>query len=153
MPTAFDEARAEVTESVAANIAIVEKFFGALEALDFEKTASFFSGEGVYEDVPAPAGDATGPEAIRKKLWVGLHGLDRFVLRFSRVVASGNAVASERVEDWHFPSGEVISLPVFCLHEICDGKITRWREYWNLPSLVDNLPPGWMEGIITRSTS
>jgi limonene-1,2-epoxide hydrolase len=153
MPTAFDEARAEATEGVAANIDLVERFFRALEALDFEKTASFFSDDGVYEDVPVPAGDAKGPEAIRKKLWVGLDGLDRFALRFSRVFAGGDAVASERVEDWHFPSGEVLALPVFCLHEIRDGKIARWREYWNLPSLADNLPPGWMEGIIARSTS
>ena len=143
---AFARARAAAGPEEAENVRIVEAFFEAVGALDFARAGSFFLADAVYRDTPVPAADAAGPEGVEGKLRSALSRLDRFVLRFSNVAASGGLVMSERVEDWHFPDGSVASLPVMCVHELRDGKIAGWREYWDMPSLASKLPEGWFEG-------
>ena len=39
----------------------------------------------------------------------------------------------------------VLKLPVLCLHEIEDGKIKRWHEFWNMPDFMSQLPKSWIE--------
>jgi hypothetical protein len=31
------------------------------------------------------------------------------------------------------------------VHEIEGGKIKRWHEFWNMPSLIAQMPKGWLE--------
>jgi limonene-1,2-epoxide hydrolase len=140
----FEAARSETAARIA-------RFFAALGRLDFDAVGAFFAPEGVYQDVPAPEMDARGPAAVAHKLRTALEGLDRMELRFSRVVASGTCVTSERVEVWHFPTGETASLPVLCLHELRGAEVLVWREYWNLPTLTAQLPASWIEVIARRS--
>ncbi|MCE2391114.1 MAG: nuclear transport factor 2 family protein [Proteobacteria bacterium] len=143
---AFALARSLAGPEQAENLRIVEDFFEAVGALDFARAGSFFLEDGLYRDTPVLEADATGPEGVERKLRSGLSRLERFVLRFSAVAASGELVMSERVEDWHFPDGHVASLPVMCVHELRGGRIASWREYWDLPSLTSQLPEGWLGG-------
>jgi limonene-1,2-epoxide hydrolase len=48
--------------------------------------------------------------------------------------SSGNVVMNERVEVW--VKGDVRTvLPVAGVFEIENGKIAKWRDYWDLPTL------------------
>ncbi len=48
--------------------------------------------------------------------------------------SSGNVVMNERVEVWVKGDLEVV-LPVVGVFEIENGKIAKWRDYWDLPTL------------------
>ncbi len=61
------------------------------------------------------------------------------------VVGDAHRVTTRRTEEWHFSTGEVVKLPVLCLHEIEDGKIKRWHEFWNMPSPIPQMPQSWLE--------
>lgn len=150
---AFERARADSSPAGRAHLEFVRTFFEALGRLDFAASAAFFGHEGLYQDVPVPEADARGPEAIERKLRNGLDGLASLALRFSRIVASGDCVVSEREEAWHFPSGEIAVLPVLCLHEIRGGSFGLWREYWNLPTLMTQMPASWLAEITRRAQS
>jgi len=148
----FDEARTRATPEARASIDLIERFFDSLEAMDFETTGKFFTAEGLYRDEPTHAADATGPAGITAKLTNAITGLTRFVMGVDTVVGDADRVTSRRTEEWHFPTGEVAKLPVVCIHEITDGQITRWHEFWNMPSLIEQLPPSWMAEMAKRAS-
>ena len=54
-------------------------------------------------------------------------------------------VTTRRTEEWHFSTGEVLKLPVLCIHEIDGGKTKRWHEFWNMPAFMAQLPKSWIE--------
>ncbi len=39
---------------------------------------------------------------------------------------------TEHVEHWEWPTGERASLPFVSMHEVRDGKLVRWWDYWDL---------------------
>ncbi|MCH2172485.1 nuclear transport factor 2 family protein [Myxococcota bacterium] len=147
----FDLARSRCDAQTQANLDQVERFFGALDAMDFAAVGAMFSADGLYRDMPVvPDSDARGPAAIEKKLTQALGGLDAFVTGVTRVLAQGDVVMTERVEVWHLPSGEKPALPVMAIHELEEGKITAWREYWDMATFVGQLPASWMEELARR---
>ena len=153
MSSPYDLARSTASGPAKANIDRIQSFFEALERFDFSAVGEMFSADGLYRDVPvAPDADAVGPEAITAKLDSAITGLDAFVLGVQRVVAQGDLVMSERVEEWHFPTGEVAKLPVMAAHEMRGDEIASWREYWNLPTLMEQLPQSWLEVQAQRRT-
>jgi hypothetical protein len=38
-------------------------------------------------------------------------------------------------------------LPFVSVMELRDGKITRWWDYFNLPTLLDAAPQSWLDHI------
>ena len=147
----FDEARTRATPEARVSIDLVEAFFKTLEAMDFAATGRFFAEDGVYCDGPAHAMNATGPEGIRQKLATSIIGLDAFIMGVDTVVGDADRVTTRRIEEWHFSTGEVAKLPVLCLHEIEGGKIRRWHEFWNMPTLMEQMPPSWLEARAAQS--
>ena len=61
------------------------------------------------------------------------------------MVADGSTVVTEHTEDWHFHTGEVVSLPFVSIHVIEAGKIKLWRDYWDLNTLMSGAPQWWIE--------
>ena len=141
----FDQARSLATPEARANIDLVEAFFQTLEKMDFEATGRFFTDDGVYCDEPAHEMNATGPAGVTQKLAKSITGLKAFIMGVDTVVGDAGRVTTRRTEEWHFSTGEVAKLPVLCMHEIEDGKIKRWHEFWNMPSLIAQMPPSWIE--------
>ena len=141
----FDEARSRATPEARASIDVVEAFFQTLEAMDFEASGRFFAADGVYCDEPAHEMNATGPAGVTEKLAKSITGLDAFIMGVDTVVGDADRVMTRRTEEWHFSTGEVAKLPVLCMHEIEGGKIKRWHEFWNMPSLIAQMPPSWLE--------
>jgi len=137
MPTARNDA----------NKAMILQFWDDLYHKDFEKLAACFTEDGRYEDVPVPEGDAVGPAAVARKLRIGLGRIDHCVHHLHRMLAEGDTVVTEHTEDWHFDSDHVVSLPFVSVHVIHGGKITLWRDYWNLPTLMAGAPQWWIEHI------
>jgi len=130
----------------------MRQFFKDLERIDFEAVAARCSNDCRYEDVPiGDDGTAVGPEAIVAKLSGGLGDLEALVTTIHEIVEAGDTVLVERTEVWHHRTGERASLPVMAVFKFRDGKIELWRDYWDMPTLINQQPPGWLERIIAAN--
>jgi ketosteroid isomerase-like protein len=132
----------------AANRALVEQLWADLARRDFAAVAAHFTEDGHYTDVPAPEEGAFGPAAIEARLRLGLEPLERYVLHPGPIVADGDMVITEHAEEWFWRTGEHVRLPFVSVHEIRDGRITRWWDYWDLGTLMAAAPAWWVEHIM-----
>jgi len=85
------------------------------------------------------------------KLSGGLGDLEALVTTIHEIAEDGDTVLVERTEVWHHPTGERASLPVMAVFKFRDGKIELWRDYWDMPTLINQQPPGWIERVIAAN--
>ncbi len=58
--------------------------------------------------------------------------LDRMVVEFVAIAANGNTVLTERIDHLERADGsKITALPVSGTLEIRDGKLVRWRDYFD----------------------
>jgi len=127
------------------NKRVVASMWAALYRKDFDGVAAHIAPDGHYEDVPAPDPGARGPENVVKRLRSGLDPVTRFEHDIHRVVAEGDTVIVEHTETWHFETGEKVVNDFLTVHEVRDGKIALWRDYWDLGTLMQQAPAWWIE--------
>jgi limonene-1,2-epoxide hydrolase len=139
----------DTTDLAAANRAVAEQFWAALYDRDWDRIASFFTAESAYTDMPTPPDDvAVGPEQILARLRLGIEPITDYEHRLILMVAEGDVVVTEHTETWRWHSGEEVTLPFVSVHEIRDGKILRWSDYWDLQTLLGGAPQWWIEHIM-----
>ena len=130
------------------NKKLVTRFWHDLyTARDYEKCGSYFSANGLYRDIPTSDPGARGPKAISRRLKMGLSVIDNHVHHLHHMVAEENTVVTVHTEDWHFKTGEVISLPFVSVQTIENGKITSWDDYWDTNTLLGKAPKWWLDHI------
>jgi limonene-1,2-epoxide hydrolase len=127
------------------NREIVHQMWNCLYQKDWKGVASYIDEHGLYEDVPTPDAGAVGPENVVKRLRLGLDPVARFEHEIHRVVAEGDTVVVEHTETWHFETGEKVTNPFVTVHEVRKGKITLWRDYWDLNTLMSQAPKWWIQ--------
>ena len=69
------------------------------------------------------------------------------------MVADGETVMTEHEEIWGWHTGETVTLPFVSVHELRNGKIVRWFDYWDLQTLMSAAPQWWVEHIMVGYTS
>jgi hypothetical protein len=69
------------------------------------------------------------------------------------LVSNGSDVIYEHSETWTFETGEQGVLRFVTVHRVADGKITVWKDYWDMNSLVSFAPSSWLEDFSTADTS
>ena len=57
-----------------------------------------------------------------------------------RQLASGSTVMNERTDRFEM-HGKWLDLPVAGVFEVQDGKIVLWRDYFDLPTIVNAMTP------------
>ena len=132
------------------NKAIVRKLWATLYTKNWEALEQLFSDDAFYEDVPAPDPGARGPKNIVMRLRIGLDPIARFEHHEHRIVAEADSVIVEHTEVWHFHTGEVMRNPFVTVHEVKDGKISLWRDYWDITTMMNSVPKWWIEQIMKR---
>jgi limonene-1,2-epoxide hydrolase len=116
------------TSSAVDNARIVEDFLKALEHQNFETFDALLADDVVYQNVGLPT--VRGRERV-VKMMRGMEGRMGFEVKFHRNVAEGSTVLNERTD-------AVIIGPVRLQFWICgvfevhDGRITLWRDYFDL---------------------
>jgi limonene-1,2-epoxide hydrolase len=137
----------------ATNRQVVERFWRALYDRDWDRIATFFGPDSQYTDVPSPEDDvARGPEQIVARLRLGIEPLQDYIHHLRHVVAEGDLVITEHAEEWRWHTGEQIVLPFVSVHELRDGVIVRWWDYWDLQTLMNAAPAWWVEHIMQGYT-
>jgi limonene-1,2-epoxide hydrolase len=128
---------------------IVDKLWLDLYRRDFDAVGAAFAPDGEYTDVPSPADDvARGPAEIAARLRLGLAPLEAISHEVRLVIATDDAVATEHVEHWSWSSGERAALPFMSIHQLRDGQIIRWWDYWDMQTLMGAAPQWWIEHVM-----
>ena len=134
---------------------IVDQFWSALYARDWDRIRSFFDAESIYYDVPTgPTTAAKGPDGIIERLKLGIEGLDRYDHGGASAVATGGdgLVMTEHTELWRWPTGESVELPFVSVHRVRGDVIALWRDYWDYTTLMNAAPPSWVEMLMSADT-
>jgi limonene-1,2-epoxide hydrolase len=131
----------------ARNRQVVERYWDAHFRRDWDSMARHFSADAHYTDVGLDAVGATGSDQIIARLRLGIEPLEGYYHFPRHMIAEGDLVVTEHVEQWRFHTGEVVDHPFTSVMEVRDGLIVRWHDYSHLGNLIENAPPWWLERI------
>jgi limonene-1,2-epoxide hydrolase len=115
----------------------VNAFIQALENQNVDAAVALVSDNCEYDNVPM--GKVFGPEAISSMLKPMIEGCSEVAWPVHREAATGNYVFNERTDKFHMPFGW-LEMPVTGVWEVVDGKITLWRDYFDLQTYMKQLP-------------
>jgi limonene-1,2-epoxide hydrolase len=122
-------------------IEVVRRFCDAWsEGMEAEGLAAFFTDDAVYHNIPvAPV---RGREAIASNFATfirpGPPGVENLDLRIINIAADGPVVLTERVDVFKLP-GKSFELPVMGTFEVTDGKISAWRDYFDMSQVTSQM--------------
>jgi len=95
--------------------------------------AAFFTDDAIYHNIPLDP--ITGREniaaAIGSFLRPGPPGIESIDFRLINIAANGPVVLTERVDVFTL-AGKSFELPVMGTFEVTDGKISAWRDYFDI---------------------
>ena len=121
------------------NSEIIESFTRAWERKDPDEIMDFFSDDAVYVNVPIDPPNR-GKDEIRKAIdgFIGMASQIEFVVHHQGEGADGR-VYNERTD--RFKIGENwVELPVMGVFELSDGKISGWRDYFDMGTFTKQMP-------------
>ncbi len=137
--------------SIVENRRTVEKLWSALSARDWETLKSCLADDVHYEDVPTPDPGARGPENVVKRLAIAFDHLIDHQHTTHHLVCEGDVVFLDHTESWTFKTGETASHQFATLHEMRDGKVVRWSDYWDVSGFVGQFPQWFLEEMARAS--
>ena len=108
---------------------VVNEFCNAWPRKNVEELLGFFSDDAVYHNIPMEP--ARGKAAIKAVINSFLPMSKSIEFKILHTVSAGNVVMNERID--MFDTGtKNISLPVAGVFEVKDGKISAWRDYFDM---------------------
>jgi len=118
---------------------LVRDFCAAFAKHDAEAVRPFFTDDVVYHNIPMDP--AVGIDAAVGFLAGFLAMCDRMEFDIKHLAASGDVVLTERVDTFYM--GDVVApLPVMGVFELRDGKISAWRDYFDMAQATKALGGG-----------
>ena len=122
------------------NTEIVENFIAAWGRRDIDGLMAFFAPDALYHNIPVEP--VVGTEAIRGVVdsFAGAATAIEWVLHQIAETASG-VVLTERTDRFEI-AGKWIELRVMGSFVLKDGKITEWRDYFDMKQFTDQMPTG-----------
>lgn len=108
---------------------VVNAFISAIEKGDIDGCLALMSADAEYDNVPMSK--VIGHEAIRGTLAMFLAPDQKTHFEVLRQAATGNVVMNERVDHLEV-FGKHVDIAVAGVFEVHDGKITLWRDYFDL---------------------
>lgn len=114
----------------AENEKIVTDFCKAWSRMNLEEILGFMSDDAVYHNIPLPP--AKGKATIRAVCDGFLKMADSIEFKILHTLSAGNLVMNERVDSFQFKGGKQSSIPVAGVFEVTNGKISAWRDYFDM---------------------
>ena len=139
--------------SIETNRATVEAMWKALSAKDWDTLKAQLHPEIHYEDIPTEDPGAHGPENVVKRLRIAFDHLIDHQHTIHHIACEGEVVFLDHTEVWTFTEGEKATNPFCTMHEMRDGKIVKWSDYWDVQSFVGQFPPYFLEVMAQGSES
>jgi limonene-1,2-epoxide hydrolase len=114
----------------------VNAFIAKIEAKDLDAALALLTDDVEYDNVPMPT--AHGVDEVRTFLGPFLDGAAKVEFVVHREAAAGDIVLNERTD--RFLLGERwLEIPVAGVFEVRDGKISLWRDYFDLGQFNEQL--------------
>ena len=108
---------------------VVADFCQAFTRKNIDEIMGYFTDDAVYHNMPMEP--ARGKDAIRATINSFLPGSDRIEFKILHTASNNNIVFNERMD--MFDIGEKrVEVPVAGMFEVRGGKITLWRDYFDL---------------------
>lgn len=115
----------------AENEKLVTDFCNAWSTLDVDAIVSYLSDDCFYHNIPMQP--LTGHTAIREFIEPFLKDAQSAQFDIKHTTSAGNVVMNERIDTFEL-GPKTLSLPVAGVFEITNGKISAWRDYFDLES-------------------
>ncbi len=131
--------------SIAENRKTVETLWNALTAMDWETLKSCLTEDVHYEDVPTEDPGARGPENVVRRLAIAFDHLIDHEHTTHHLVCEGDVVFLDHTEVWTFKTGVKATNLFATLHEMKNGKVARWSDYWDVSGFVGQFPQWFLE--------
>jgi limonene-1,2-epoxide hydrolase len=108
---------------------VVRDFCAAVRQRDADVLRTFFSDDVVYHNIPLDP--AEGIDATMEMM-IGFLGMfEELEFEIHHLASDGSTVLTERTD--HFTTnGKSAPLPVMGAFHVLDGKITAWRDYFDM---------------------
>ena len=111
---------------------VVTALVKACEARDLDAVCALVTDDIEYDNVPI--GKVYGPDGVRKVLSGGVtQAASEVEWRVLAQVAQGNTVMNERI-DRFLVDGRWIEIPIAAIFTVRDGRVSLWRDYFDLES-------------------
>jgi limonene-1,2-epoxide hydrolase len=115
---------------------LVREFCAAVERHDAEALRPFLADDVVYHNIPMDP--AVGQEAAIAFIDGFFKMCDRLEIEILHLAVRDNVVLTERIDT--FTMGDKKApLPVMGTFEVRDGKISAWRDYFDLAQITSML--------------
>ena len=137
--------------SIDRNRETVLAMWNALSARDWEALTGCLTADVHYEDVSTEDAGARGPENVVKRLRIAFDHLSDHQHTVHHLAAEGNLVLLDHTEVWTFERGEKATNTFATVHEMRDGKIALWKDYWDVTTFVGQFPPWFLE-VLARAS-
>ncbi len=121
------------------NSEIIDRFIEAWTARDIDRIMNFFSDDAIYVNIPIDPPNE-GKDQIRKAIdgFVSMSSGIEFVVHHQAEGGCGR-VMNERTD--RFKMGDRwVELPVMGVFELRDGKISAWRDYFDMGMFTQQMP-------------
>ena len=122
------------------NTDTIRAFLDAFNRKDLDGIISYFADDAVYHNMPtAPT---VGVDAIRASISGYASPADEIDWQLIAISEDENGVVlTERLDRFDF-GGTWVELPVMGAFELADGKITAWRDYFDMATFRNQMPGG-----------
>ena len=112
------------------NEKVVADFCDTWKRMNIDEMLGYFTDDAVYHNIPIDP--LKGKSEIRKGLHQFAGMLKAVDIKLVHSAAAGNLVITERVDTMVMPDGKRMDLPVAGVFELRDGKISAWRDYFDM---------------------
>jgi limonene-1,2-epoxide hydrolase len=112
------------------NEKIVADFCDSWKRMNVDEMLGYFTDDAVYHNIPIDP--LKGKSEIRKGLHQFAGMLKAVEIKIVNRVAAGNLVITERIDTMVMPDGKRMDLPVAGVFELRGGKISAWRDYFDM---------------------
>lgn len=113
------------------NLELARAFIAANERKDWPALRAAMADAIVYHNVPMPV--ITGAEAAIAMLKQFMGAAEKIEWEIVAIAEDQiGRVLNERVDRFWLPGGKAFALPVCGVFEFADGKLTAWRDYFDL---------------------
>ena len=121
------------------NSDIVGDFCASWSSLDIDAIMGFFAEDAVYYNIPMEPPSA-GKAMIRQVIETFMADPDGVQFEvLHQAENSDGVVMNERIDRFYL-GDHTITMRVMGVFELADGKITAWRDYFDLNEYLSQLP-------------
>jgi limonene-1,2-epoxide hydrolase len=111
------------------NERIIREFIEAWSRLDADELASAFAADGVYHNMPAAP--VSGRDSIRHMIAAFIRPWTETHWEILNLVSRGDIVVAERIDRTR-AGDRSVDLPCTGVFQLDNGKITIWRDYFDM---------------------